>query len=699
MQMRPFKFNFNKSKGIKYLIFIMLLSSWLYWDLTQAGNYKAEKIVSFELTNKSKADQASSTTVAIVRSDDTNLADPVSRDNASISYTTIEEMVRRSLNLIGGIQSFVKSGNTVLIKPNIVEQDSSGSGGVTDVRVVKALVKIIDEIDHGKIKILVGDGSPRPCTSFEVKYNSGQKVWSALYDVPGYQNLKTEMLAAGINFSLTNLNGNFDSLSSPSLPLPGQKLVSVPGGGTSTAQGGQYYISQDIVNADVYITVPVMKIHDPGITCALKNQIGIAPSTVYGFNKQNGVSWDNYAHKLLHFSKLPYVWSDKDIVDLSSIAKIKLAVVDALACLETAKTPKSDNSTLVRMNCIVASADPVATDHVCARLMGLNPDDVEHITLAERQGLGTNDTSRINIVGATINSTKKIFKKSQSTYGNYGQGNRDWLLNGLYQVGSISDPINHEFITGEASLAPKPGINGWTQSTYFTNDRIALYDYYGTSSSDKVVCYLFTYFYAPADQTAELWIGSDEAIKVYINGTAAYTYNSTRTFATSSFFSEIQQVQIQKGWNKLLVKVLQTTGLFDFSLNICDVQSDVNYRGNRVWGLKFKPDTTSSVTGIKGVNSLATGFSLNNCYPNPFNNSVRISYNLPEGTSGQICIYDMLGRKIKTFDGITKSSGSSYTISWDGRNDAGTMTASGTYIVALHGQNNLLTAKKIVLMK
>jgi uncharacterized protein (DUF362 family) len=694
MQMRPFNLKLRKSKGIKYLILLVLLTSWLYWDLAQAGKYNFDKVISFELSNKSKAELASSTTVAIVRSDDTNLSNPVSTSDASISYTTIKQMVRRSLDLLGGINTFVKSGNTVLIKPNLVEQDSSGSGGVTDVRVVKALVEIIDEIDHGKIKILVGDGSPRPYTTFEKATGTSKSAWTALYDVPGYQIMKTEMLAEGINFALTNLNGNSDTD-----PWSELKLVSVPGGGVATPQGGQYYVHQDVVNADVYITVPVMKIHDPGMTCALKNQIGLAASSRYGFSKTDGVKQDNYAHKLLHWAKLPYVWTDKEIVDLSSIAKIKLAVVDAIACLETSKTPKSDNSTKVRLNCIVASTDPVATDHVCARLMGLNPDDIEHITLAERQGLGTNDTSRITVVGATINSTKKQFKKSQTTYGNYGQGNREWLLNGLYQVGSVSDPINYAFIANEASLSPQPGVSGWTQSTYFTNDRIALYDYYGTSSSDKVVCYLFTYFYAPANQTAELWIGSDEAIKVYINGTAAYTYNSTRTFATTSFYSESPTVTIKKGWNRLLVKVLQTTGLFDFSLNICDVQSDVNYRGNRVWGLKFKPDTSSTVTGIKGTNNSVAGFSLNNCYPNPFNNATRISFNLPEGTSGQVCIYDMLGRKIKSFNGIDKSSGAEYTLNWDGRNDAGVMTASGTYIVALRGQNNQLSAKKIVMMK
>ena len=90
------------------------------------------------------------------------------------------------------------------------------------------------------------------------------------------------------------------------------------------------------------------------------------------------------------------------------------------------------------MNMIVAGADPVAVDHVCTRLMGMNPDDIEHITLAEMVGLGTNNPDNIEIVGADFEATKRRFKKSKSTQGDFGQGIRRWLLKGPYSIDGIS---------------------------------------------------------------------------------------------------------------------------------------------------------------------------------------------------------------------------------------------------------------------
>ena len=84
-------------------------------------------------------------------------------------------------------------------------------------------------------------------------------------------------------------------------------------------------------------------------------------------------------------------------------AGIDFVVVDAIACLELKKSAVRSGNTitnLVRMNSIIAGFDPVAVDHVCTRLMGLNPDDIEHVTLAEMEGLGTNNPDNILVVGA-----------------------------------------------------------------------------------------------------------------------------------------------------------------------------------------------------------------------------------------------------------------------------------------------------------
>jgi uncharacterized protein (DUF362 family) len=680
--------NNNTKKKIKIAISVLLLFIWLGWDLYQA-NANIYSYRSSYNASESKASTTSNTTVAVITSDDSTLANPSTR-TADPTYQTIEQMVRKAVNLAGGFSGIIKSGMTVLIKPNIVDQAASGSGEVTDIRVVEAVVKMVDEIDHGNIKILVGDGSPRPYTTFEKANSSGKSAWVQLFDVPGYQTLDTQMVALGINMQLVNLNGTSDTN-----PIPELKEVDLANG-QAQPQGGKYFINQVVLNADVYISIPVMKIHDPGLTCALKDQIGICPSSLYGFSKTAGTPSDNYQHMLTHTAQVPYVWTDKEIVDLSTIAKIKFVVIDALMCLDIEKSLESGDANQVRMNTIVAGVDPVAVDHVCCRLMGLNPDDEEHITLAERMGLGTNDSAKINIAGANVYAVMKRFRKNTSVATQmFGQSNRYWLLNGTYPIGSISNPIEYAFIPNEAALSPLPGQNGWSQSTYFINDRINLGDYYKAQNinTNSVVSYAFTYFNAPATQNAELWVGSDEALKIWLNGSVVYDFTGTRTFANDALLSEIVTIPINKGINRLLVKTLQNinTSYYDFSLNICDVEPNPLYHGNRVWGLRFINDTT--LTAVKNNNTAqVTYFVLENNYPNPFNPSTVISYQLSVDSKVSLKVYDILGKEVATLVNEEQKTGE-YKVNFNAIN-----LSSGIYLYQLRAGKYVET-KKMVLIK
>jgi hypothetical protein len=316
---------------------------------------------------------------------------------------------------------------------------------------------------------------------------------------------------------------------------------------------------------------------------------------MYGFSKNAGVPQDDYLHKL-HTPQMPKDWLAKEIADLSNIANIQFVVVDAIMCLDLKKSVQSGGENQIRMNTIIASADPVAADHVCARLMGMNPDDVEHITLAERTGLGTNDPNSIHIYGADLELTKKRFRKTTSR-GSFGQSNRTWLLCGPFFLSRfVTEPIDYPYLADEGDLAPLEAQDDWSESVYFMDDHIDLKDYFELSSSDDCIAYAFAYFDAPEDQTAELWIGSDEALKVYINGDMVYRYNGTRSFSGSTFVNSKVDVQIQKGENRLLVKALQKYGRYDFCLNICEPESNTNYDGNRVWGLKFRTALSESIS-------------------------------------------------------------------------------------------------------
>ena len=576
----------SQIKLIRIFTACIALILWFCWDFTQAEKYTESPYKAYKVNVHYDALSSATTKVSIVRSNDDSLAHPVSVDDATIGYQTIEEMVRRALDLAGGVSWLIEPGDMVLLKPNIVDVDPSGSGEVTDVRVIKALVKIIDEISPGNIEIVIGEASPIEM-DYELPYSARRtrSKWTKLWDVPGYQDLLTDPYLKGINFRLSNLNG-----SPPEDPWQDLVLVDVPGGGEALPHEGKYWIHKDILNADVFITVPVMKIHTTGITVALKNQIGIAPSTKYGFWKELGIPQDNFSTRLVHLEQRPRYWTDKEIVDLCSLARIKFAVVDAIACLETNKEARRNGdiiTNLVRMNTIIAGRDPVAVDHVCTRLMGLNPDDIEHITLAEKIGLGTNNPDDIEIKGADLEQTMIRFKKSRSNEGHYGQGNRVWLLKGPYAAADISDPINHEFIADEANIRPKANVDGWSEEVYFTDDRINLMNYYELDS-DEIVSYAFCYFDAPSFQEAELWVGSDEALKVYINGQEVYSYSGTRALGDKELVSEKVTINVNRGENALLVKSYQKFGRYDFSLNICEPESDPNFDGNRIWGLKFK---------------------------------------------------------------------------------------------------------------
>ncbi len=693
---------FRLPRVVKLLVYVAAISGFIVWDLTQAHSKLETMYVSFFPESESKAAAVQPATVSIVRSNDPAIGpDTCGVTSEAITYTTISKMVRRAVELAGGLRSIIKSGDTVLIKPNLVQQDSSGSGGITDVRVVKALVLLVDEIDHGKIKIIVGEGSPRPFTTFEKASGTTATPWNQLFDVPGYQSLKTEALAAGIDFRLSNLNGNSDTN-----PWSELDTVTVPGGGQAQPQGGRYFVHRDVTHASVYISVPVMKIHkDVRYTGALKNQIGLAASSRYGFNKMTGVSQDGKTHKLLHMSEMPttwHNWQDKEIVDLASIARIKFVVVDAITCLDSTKSPnygKTDGSNSkisnrVKMNTIIAGADPVAVDNVCCRIMGVNPDDVDHITLAERAGLGTNNSGNITVVGSTIEQTKRLFRYPQpfgtTNSSSFGQSNRTWLLTGFFPTSGISAPMDREFIPNEASVAPVAGVGGWSQPVYFIDDQILLSDYYSTLGSQAAVSYGFSYFTAPSAQQAELWVGSDEALKIYLNGVVVYNYAGTRSFAGNEFYKEIVTINVQQGMNRLLVKSYQSIGRYTFSLNICEAQTNTLYKGNRILGLKFTTSAAATAVRTTGEPGMAS-FALHECYPNPFNPATIISYQLPAKNRVSLRIYDLQGREVANLLEREQSAGS-HSVTWDASN-----FPSGVYFARLTAGEFVRTRRMLLL--
>ena len=89
---------------------------------------------------------------------------------------------------------------------------------------------------------------------------------------------------------------------------------------------------------------------------------------------------------------------------------------------------------------------------------------------------------------------------------------------------------------------------------------------------------------------------------------------------------------------------------------------------------------------------LPTEYVLTQNFPNPFNPSTKIAYQIPEGGNVSLKVYDMLGKEVTTLIEEFKDEGR-YEINFDA-----SKLASGIYIYQLIA-NNYIATKKMILMK
>ena len=90
-------------------------------------------------------------------------------------------------------------------------------------------------------------------------------------------------------------------------------------------------------------------------------------------------------------------------------------------------------------------------------------------------------------------------------------------------------------------------------------------------------------------------------------------------------------------------------------------------------------------------------FNLKDAYPNPFNPTTQISYDLPREEFVDLSIYDLTGRKVKSLVNENQSEGQK-TIQWDATNDNGLSVSAGVYLYTIKAGEYTQT-KKIVLLK
>ncbi len=103
------------------------------------------------------------------------------------------------------------------------------------------------------------------------------------------------------------------------------------------------------------------------------------------------------------------------------------------------------------------------------------------------------------------------------------------------------------------------------------------------------------------------------------------------------------------------------------------------------------------VTGIADKTSLiADRFVLYQNYPNPFNPATKIKFSIPNKTTVQLRVYNLLGEVVKKLVSGTLERGE-HSVTWNGTNDFSNSVISGVYLIRLDADGKSLTNKMILL--
>ena len=255
-------------------------------------------------------------------------------------------LVREAVEHLGGVGKFIKHGDTVLIKPNQTVFYSAEEGCTTDPLVVGAVIRLAKEAGAGRVQVAESSGGT--FSSIECMEITGV---AAVAEREG-----AELIDLGSNDTPNRV-----------APIPDGRVIN------------ECPLPEPLLDADVIINVPKAKNHhiEP-ITGALKNWVGAVNQ-----------DWRNRNH------------GDEDhiprFMDIMTVTRPDLCVVDALIAGEgdgpIANQPRW-------CGCIIASADPVATDVTIARLLGHDPEALNFAKEAELRGLGSR--TNIDYVGVPL---------------------------------------------------------------------------------------------------------------------------------------------------------------------------------------------------------------------------------------------------------------------------------------------------------
>jgi hypothetical protein len=103
----------------------------------------------------------------------------------------------------------------------------------------------------------------------------------------------------------------------------------------------------------------------------------------------------------------------------------------------------------------------------------------------------------------------------------------------------------------------------------------------------------------------------------------------------------------------------------------------------------------SMESGLSAAGDMPVPFRLEGNYPNPFNPSTRIAFDLAVGAVTNLEVFDLQGHLVRTLWQGELAAGS-HELPWDGRDDAGQAVSAGTYLARLNSAGHTATIKMVL---
>ena len=258
------------------------------------------------------------------------------------------EGLRRSVDLIGGIETFVRKGNRVLLKPNLLYGKAPEKAVTTHPSIIKGVIQMVRE----------AGGIP------------------FIGDSPSVGSLMRAAEKAGIKRVADEVNCPLVEFDQPVLaPKAGGKLFK------------HLEIDRAVLEADVIINLPKWKTHSLTLlTLGVKNLFGCVPGPRKAlWHLRAGEDRKLFAQML---------------VDLYQVVRPSLTILDGILGME-GNGPHSGDP--ISLGLILASRDPLSLDQIVCDLLGIPRESLPTNRVAFEEGLAKDG---IDVVGERVEEVR-----------------------------------------------------------------------------------------------------------------------------------------------------------------------------------------------------------------------------------------------------------------------------------------------------